>query len=190
MFNLTFITQKVLSNETTPVVKKTCKKKRISSQTERSAKRKTNCHEKYKQNSNSSQKITPRKRISKQNSTLGESISQQKSTADDKEYNDHESNEDSDSDSGLSLNSQGVRNLEIEDKVMLGNMKKSYLYFKTNVDGRVGGYGKFPYHLMSYLFHRSLSHKKGKYNPTAKCETDLFAYQNACQKKERMLKRT
>ena len=61
---------------------------------------------------------------------------------------------------------------------MLADMKKSYLYFKTNQDGRAGGYGKFPYHLMSYLFHRSLSHKKGKFNPTSKCDCDLFQYKN------------
>ena len=48
------------------------------------------------------------------------------------------------------------------------------MYFKTNKDGRTGGHGKFPYHLMSYLFHRSLSHKRGKYNPTAKSDVDLF----------------
>ena len=84
----------------------------------------------------------------------------------------------SESDDELSINSHGIRNLEIEKKSMLADMKKSYLYFKTNQDGRAGGYGKFPYHLMSYLFHCSLSHKRGKYNPTAKCDCDFFQYDN------------
>ena len=35
---------------------------------------------------------------------------------------------------------------------------------------------KFPSHLMSYLFHRSLSHKKGKYNPTNKCDINIVKY--------------
>ena len=49
-------------------------------------------------------------------------------------------------------------------------------FFKENEDARHGGYAKFLLHLMSYLFHCSLSHKKGKYNLTNKCDIDLYKY--------------
>ena len=59
---------------------------------------------------------------------------------------------------------------------MLHIFQNCYRYFKDNKDNRSGGYGQFLNHLLAYLFHRSLSHKRGRYNPTNKCDTDLFKY--------------
>ena len=76
----------------------------------------------------------------------------------------------------MTINNNGVRSVEVENKHMLNVYKHCYRFFKNNMDNRSGGYAKFPYHLLSYLFHRSISRLRGKYNPTSKCDTDLFKY--------------
>lgn len=89
---------------------------------------------------------------------------------------DNEETNTSGSDSELDINDYGIRNIEIENPHMLKVMKQCYRYFKDNKSSRRGGYAKFPSHLMSYLFHRSLSHLKGRYNPTNKCDINIVKY--------------
>ena len=94
----------------------------------------------------------------------------------DEDASESEENSEKSNDDDLTINNNGVRRVEVENKHMLNVYKHCYRFFKNNMDNRSGGYAKFPYHLLSYLFHRSLSRLRGKYNPTSKCDTDLFKY--------------
>ena len=91
----------------------------------------------------------------------------------DKHDEDYDNGSESDTASDISINA-GVRNVEVENSDMLHTFQNCYRYFKDNKDNRSGGYIQFPNHLLAYLFHRSLFHKRGRYNPTNKCDTDLF----------------
>ena len=86
--------------------------------------------------------------------------------------NENESSESDDS----SLNR--VRKTETDNEKTCILFRNCYRYFKNNKPNKVGGFGKFPLHLLSYLFHRSISGLKGRYNPTAKCTTDLGEFIN------------
>ena len=94
---------------------------------------------------------------------------------DDDDESTNTENESSESDDG-SLNS--VRKAETDNETTRILFCNCYRYFKNNKPNKAGGFGNFRLHLLSYLFHRSISGLKGRYNPTKKCCTDLGEYLN------------
>ena len=55
---------------------------------------------------------------------------------------------------------------EANDEDVRGNWERCVNFLLTDKKKRLGGWGRFPYHLIAYLYFRNESNERDKFNPT------------------------
>ena len=97
---------------------------------------------------------------------IDQDVSDIEAQEDNNEIDDYESDYSSSASSWPSFASEIKTNKESETEEIKLNWEHCVDFFLTDKKKRRGGWGKFPYHLIVYLFFRNESYEKGKFNPT------------------------